>query len=414
MDRMFDTYAALLSPLREHLIQAHPKPKGVSDVAYRQSVRAQALDALRGLLPAGALSNVGIYGSGQSYELLVMRMRAHRLPEVRAYAELIVDELRKVIPSFLTRLDRPERGGAWVDYLAGRDPAVRTAIERAGIEGTGIERSGIERSGIERAGIEGPLSGGGPSGAAHPADLGAYVDLVDFDPAGEDKVLAAIVYPLVQESERNVGSIVAALGPNEREEILSAYVGDRRNRRHRPGRAFERTSYRFDIVSDYGAFRDLQRHRMLTIDWQPLGTSLGWSVPHIVREAGLESPFAESLERSGALAGAIADEFPLQATYAVALAYNIRYSMQMSAREAMHVLELRSGPQGHPSYRQVVQAMHRQIDEIACHHAIAKTMKFVDHSGDELGRLEAEQRSVMRQETLTESTLDGTALHGHE
>src|SRR5580693_5952661 len=113
MDRMFDTYGELMPRLAEHLRRSVPKPEGVSDVAYRQSVRARALDALRGLLPAGSLSNVGIYGSGQSYEMLLLRMRTHPLPEARQYAALMLEELRKVVPSFLTRVERPDRGGVW-------------------------------------------------------------------------------------------------------------------------------------------------------------------------------------------------------------------------------------------------------------------------------------------------------------
>ena len=135
--------------------------------------------------------------------------------------------------------------------------------------------------------------------------------------------------------------------PRRSATLLRAYVGERTNRRHRPGRAFERTGYRFDVVTDYGAFRDLQRHRMLTIEWQPLGTTLGYDVPEVVVEAGLTERFVASMERSRQLAEALAPTFPEESAYAVALAYRIRYSMQMNAREAMHLLELRSGPQGH-------------------------------------------------------------------
>jgi len=155
----------------------------------------------------------------------------------------------------------------------------------------------------------------------------------------------------------------------------------------------ECTSYRFDIVADYGAFRDLQRHRMLTVEWQPLGTDLGFDVPELVEAAGLSARFLESLERSKSLHDALAPYFPEQSAYAVALAFNIRFVLQLNAREAMHVLELRSGPQGHPAYRSIAQEMHRLIAEQAGHHAIAETMCFVDHSEAPLGRLEAEQRA---------------------
>jgi hypothetical protein len=183
--------------------------------------------------------------------------------------------------------------------------------------------------------------------------------------------------------------------------LLRAYVGDRSNRRHRPGRAFERTGYRFDVVTDYGAFRDLQRHRMLTIEWQPLGTSLGYDVPDVVEEAGLTDRYVASLERSRDLAEALAPAFPEECSYAVALAYRIRYSMQMNAREAMHLIELRSGPQGHPSYRWVAHEMHRLIAERAGHRLLAEAMSHVDFGAEDLERLESERRAEGKRNSLS-------------
>jgi hypothetical protein len=178
-------------------------------------------------------------------------------------------------------------------------------------------------------------------------------------------------------------------------------VGERSNRRHRPGRAFERTGYRFDVVTDYGAFRDLQRHRMLTIEWQPLGTRLGYDVPEVVEDAGLSDRYVASLERSRQLSEALASAFPVESAYAVALAYRIRYTMQMNAREAMHVLELRSGTQGHPSYRWVAQEMHRLIAEQAGHHLLAEAMRHVDFGADDLERLDAERRAEERRNSMS-------------
>ncbi|MCU1488626.1 MAG: putative thymidylate synthase [Acidimicrobiaceae bacterium] len=384
MDRMFDTYGELLPRLSEHLTRVHPPTGTISPIAYRQSVRARALDALRGLLPAGSLSNVGIYGSGQSYELLLLKMRGHPLPEVRRYAELMVDELRKVIPSFLTRLDRPERGGVWSEYLAGLRQGPAGLVAELWPE-LADQAAGDTVGGS--VGIE-----GSPSGQWS-------VDLVDYDPEGEEKVLTALCYPFVNCSEQELAERVHRLGPDERTALFAAGVGERSNRRHRPGRAFERTAYRFDVVSDYGAFRDLQRHRMLTVEWQGLSTNLGYEIPGLVAEAGLGDAYAASQERSRELHAALVERFPEQATYAVALGFHIRYSLHCSAREAMHITELRSTPQGHPAYRAIVQEMHRQIAEVAGHQAIAAAMRFVDHSDAGLGRLESEERAAQRRLT---------------
>jgi thymidylate synthase ThyX len=378
MDRMFDTYGELLEEAQAWLAVRHPRRQGDSDFIHRQAVRAKALDALRGLLPAGSLSNVGIYGTGQSYEMLLLRMRSHPLPEARQYADMMLEELRKVIPSFLQRVDRPDRGGAWSEYFR------RTREETDRLVGDLFPD--LVASADESA--DGPW--GRPS-----------VDLVDFDPEGEEKVIAAICAPLTNRSEEEVLARVHLLGAEERRALLAAYVGDRANRRHRPGRAFERTGYRFDVVTDYGAFRDLQRHRMLTIEWQPLGTSLGYDVPEVVQEAGLEDRYVASLERSRELCDVLDVRFPVESAYAVALAYRIRYSMQMNAREAMHLLELRSGPQGHPSYRWVAQEMHRQIADRAGHHHLAEAMSHVEYGSEDLERLDAERRAEGRRNSMS-------------
>ncbi|MGD0313481.1 MAG: FAD-dependent thymidylate synthase [Acidimicrobiales bacterium] len=380
MDRMFDTYGELLKEAQEWLAARHPRRAGDSDFVHRQAVRAKALDALRGLLPAASLSNVGIYGTGQSYEMLLLRMRTHPLPEARTYADLILEELRKVIPSFLERVDRPDRGGAWSAYLD------RTRQQTAAL----VEELFPDLV----APAEHPV--GGPSGQPS-------VTLLDFDPEGEDKVIAAICAPLTDRPEAEVIERVRRLGAEEKRTVLRAYVGDRDNRRHRPGRAFERTGYRFDVVTDYGAFRDLQRHRMLTIEWQPLGTTLGYDIPEVVEEAGLADRYVLSLERSRQLADDLAPAFPVEAAYAVALAYRVRYSMQMNAREAMHLLELRSGPQGHASYRWVAQEMHRLIAGQAGHRLLAESMSHVDFDSPELERLESERRAEAKRNSLSAS-----------
>jgi len=372
MDRMFDTYGELFPKVQAWLTARYPRHPDDSDFVYRQAIKAKALDALRGLLPAASLSNIGIYGSGQSYELLLLRMRASPLPEARSYAEMMLTELRKVIPSFLQRVDRPDRGGAWTEYLATLEDQTARVLERLW-----------------------PDAVPGRTGTTMIGDV-PEVELVDFDPEGEDKVLAAVCFAQSTMSEDEALRRVRRLGADERQALLSAYVGDRKNRRHRPGRALERTDYRFEVITDYGAFRDLQRHRILSIEWQPLSTSLGFDMGSTVEEAGVDDAFRESMARSRDLHDALAGSFPTQAAYAVALAFRIRYVMQMNAREAMHLVELRSGPQGHPVYRRVAQQMHHAIAEVAGHHAIAAAMVHADHGASDLERLESERRAASR------------------
>ena len=372
MDRMFDAYSSLIPQLTEFFRESVPKDPNDSDFAYRSAIKARALDAIRGMLPAASLSNVGIYGTGQAYEALLLRMRAHPLPEARAYADLMLTELRKVVPSFLKRVDLPERGVRTSAYMADTRESIEALTEQ----------------------IFGDEVGG-------PVD-DDVVDLVDFDPDGEIKMVAAMLYPHSSLSERAIEARVRNMTVEERVEVIRAYVGTRGNRRQRPGRAFERTDYRFDVLSDYGAFRDLQRHRMLTIDWQPLSPRHGFVRPPAVDAAGLVGEFDAVMDRSAALHDLLYDDFPDQASYAVSLAYRVRYSMQFNAREAIHMLELRTSPQGHEAYRRVCQRMHTAIGEVAGHKAVAEAMTFVDHSGEPaLGRLDAERRAEEKRQGRT-------------
>jgi thymidylate synthase ThyX len=374
MDRMFDAYAETVPVLQQWFQARYPKDPGDSDFIYRQSIKAKAFDAARGILPASAQSNVGIYGTGQAYEQLLLRMRAHPLPESRAYADMMLAELRKVIPSFLVRVDRADRGGAWSAYLE-------------------TNRKAMEHVASELLAAEEGLGG---------AEDGPVVTLVDHDPDGEDKVVAAMLYPYSHLSEEAILRQVERMSVDDKLAVVRAYAGERTNRRHKPGRALERTMYRFDVLSDYGAFRDLQRHRMLTIEWQSLSPRHGYSLPEAVVEAGVGHVFEEAMDRSAALHDAIEASFgPAQAGYAVALAYRIRYVMELNARSAMHLIELRSGPQGHPEYRRVAQDMHRLIRDQAGHHAIAELMSFVDYGTYDLERLDAERRAEARRASRT-------------
>jgi len=366
MDRLFDAYAELVPIMADFFRDQFPKDVGDSDFVYRQAIRAKAFDSVRGVLPAASISNVGIYGTGQGYEALLLRMRSHPLPEARAYADMMLTELRKVIPSFLRRVDLPDRGDVWRDYFDDRETAMAAIAERLL----------------------------GPDVEPEPA---AEVTLVDFDPDAEVKTVASMLYAYTDLPERQLEDRVRAMSVDDRLAVIRAYEGDRKNRRHKPGRALERSSYRFDVLADYGAFRDLQRHRMLTLEWQRLTPRHGYVRPEAVDAAGQTAAFDDTMARSAALHDALAEDFPEQASYAVALAYKVRFYLHLNARSAMHVLELRSTPQGHPAYRRVAQEMHRLIAEEAGHRALAESMRFVDHSEEPaLERLDAERAADAR------------------
>jgi thymidylate synthase ThyX len=358
LDTVFEAYGRMYPELDAFFRERFPQGEGDSDFVYKQSIMAKTCDTLRLILPAATRSNLGIYATGQSYEQLLMRLRAHPLAEMRAYADLMLTELRKVIPAFLKRVDVEDRGVAWSRYWEQTRVDVDEATEKA-LAGTNAE----------------PRS---------------EVTLVDWDPDGELKVAAAVMYASSDLPDDQLLARARAMTPSEVAHLLEASVGPRTNRRHKPGRAWERTQYRFDVLCDFGAFRDLQRHRPLTIEWQELSTSHGAETPAEIVDAGLGADWNRALEASADTHAELKrGGFEGAAQYAVAMAYRIRFVMQMTAREAMHLSELRSQPQGHPTYRRVAQTMHRLIDEVAGHHAIAGAFRFLDQSEVDLERLEA-------------------------
>ena len=364
MEELFGIYSRSLVQVTEWAAERWPRGEE-PEAAWQRSIKAKALDLLRGLLPASTLSHVGIFATGQAYEQLLLRMLASPLPEARQVGSMVLEELTKVMPSFVARVERPDRGGEWISYLEGR----REAAERW------VSRMGLDRSARD--------------------EMAPSVELVDVEGSEED-LIAASLFESAGAPEREILDRVRSLPPDEQAEIIADLVGERANRRHRPGRGWEAVRYRFEIVSDYGGFRDLQRHRMLTCQWQRLSPDLGAGIPDELREAGVGDDYERALEISQAeyerLAAAGLRE---AAPYALCLGYRIRYLLDLNAREAMHLIELRSGREGHPTYRAVAQAMHERIASV--HPAIAGAMTHIDSSTEpRLERIMSEIRTHRR------------------
>ena len=331
MDCLFDAYAQALPIVRAWVDETYPRADGESDAARRRAVNAKAYDLLRGLLPAASLSHMGIYATGQAYEQLILHLLGHPLPEARHYggADPRRDQGRD---AELRRARRAPRARRRVGRLPRAAPRGRRALGRPARPRPRRERRGP------------------------PVGRLLHVD------GDEEQLLAALLFEAAGVSEERTRAEVVRLSEDDRAQLLADLVGERANRRHRPGRGFEALRYRFEIVSDYGAFRDLQRHRMLTVQWQGLTPDLGAGVPEEVVEAGAGDLYTRALERSEEeyqrlAAAGLRDAAP----YALCLGFRIRYVLDLNAREAMHTIELRSGREGHPSYRAVAHEMHAQI-----------------------------------------------------
>ncbi len=368
---LLGTYAEQIGPMSDFVMKQWPidefelfggkKYSGLSDEAERErarkaydaAVKAKALDVLRYYMPASTLTNVGITANGRAFEYLISKLLSDELEEVRCIGKMIHEELSKVIPSLVKRA-KPS------DYYASTRKGMFSIAES--------------------------------TFAAAAAEKMSTVALIDYDDNAEEKVIAAALYGFCSLPMSQIRETVKQMPANERLKVLEEYVGKRANRREKPMRAAEATHYAFDILSDYGAYRDLQRHRMLTQIAQPLTIANGYDVPPEIEEAGFGRRFRECMEAAAAFYRKLYPKFPHEAQYVVPFAYRIRYLFVLNLREAFHLIELRSVPQGHSSYRRVAQEMFRQIKKV--HPALAGYMRYVNlEERDSLGRLNSELRT---------------------
>jgi thymidylate synthase ThyX len=389
MDFIFDTYTQAVDPLTEFFRKRKPmeeaeytirnptSPEKYSAmntevlqkqfrITYNADLKTKACDILRGLLPASTLTNVGLYGNGRFYQGLLTRLYSHQLPECNRRASDAHDELNKVIPKFVKRAKRD-------DYQVQREQSMRLFADQL-LQGIAAEKES-----------ECTLL---PAAASSQELL--------------DRTLALCLYPYSSHPLRQLISIVRQLSYDKRRELLVTYTGNRTQRRNRPGRAFE-AGYplTFDIQADFGAYRDLQRHRMLTQERQLLQPGLGYTIEDELREVGLYEKAERCFETSAELYDRMHRELgPVLAQYAVLFGYNIRWTMGMNFREAMHMIELRTTPQGHPSYRHVCQKMMKAIQE--SYPEMAETICFADFKEYYWARGDSEARQRRKEREIDE------------
>lgn len=387
MRHLFETYAAQIEPMIAFVRDSlpidtvewkHPQtgdPLTYTDAqqdetlrrwaegAYRSTVRAHACDILRSYLPAATLTNVGLFGVGQAFEHLLNKLYSLDLAEAQDIAKPMHKALEALIPSFVKRA-RPN------EYL------MQTAADTRALSQTLLDGQSVQST--------------------------EAVSLVDYDRDAEDRILATILYPNVRLPLGQVRSLVKNLPAERRTQVFDTYIGQRRHRRDRPGRALEHAYYTFDIIGNLGIYRDLQRHRILTQERQDFTTAHGYDMPPEIEQAGFQASFMESMERAAAVYERIFADFPVEAQYVVPFAYRVRWYMKLNLREAIHMGELRTLPQGHPDYRVIVQEMWRLIGEV--HPTLARSATFLDWQTYRLGRLQSEMRTEYKKSRLTPAT----------
>jgi len=338
-----------------------------ANMIYKGSTKAKALDILRGLLPASTLTNVGITGNGRAFEYLLTILASSELKEEQNLASKIKKELDTTIKSFVRRAD-DKYGKAFQNYL--------NDIKN---KSKSITKKEIKPK---------------PS-------TGVMTNLVDYEleKTAIDKIITSIFYEQSPStSYQNILHQVKKISKEKKIKIINEFVKLRTNRRHRPSRAFENIYYTFDLCNNFGMFRDLHRHRALTLERQLLTTDHGYNIPNEIKILGIEKDFKDSMNKTKETFDKIRKKYPEQGQYVVNFAYNYPYFMKFNLREACHLIELRTVPQGHVDYREVAQQMFKQINKV--HPNLSKIMKFVDLKKYDLERFEAEKRTEEKRKKL--------------
>lgn len=356
---LFDTYSKLIPPLTEHIEKGFPKDPTISKTAYAAALRAKVLDCLRGLLPASALTNMGVFGNGRFYESLLQKLNCHNLAEMQEIGKKSFVELSKVIPSFIRRADPAHKHHqAYARFVETMQQEINQVAERNFPE-------------VNVSGEPG-------------------VRLIDFDSDAPSKIAAALLFSAGEGSLQELQKYCARLPEEEIGRILDAGCSVRENRRHKSPRALEHAFFTFEILADFGAYRDLQRHRILTQERQLLNCRFGYYIPPEILGTDMEAEYREAMDKAKAAHEIISAELPEEAQYVVPMAYNIRWYFHVNLRSLQWLCELRSQAAGHPVYRLIAQEMARQVS-IALP-PLERFFKFVDFDGYELGRLNAEIR----------------------
>lgn len=381
-DFSFDTYVHCIPIVRAYLEEAYPiddfpfrdsrdlteKPFSALDVesdikmaerAYKNAAKSMGFDLLRGLLPASTLTNLGVTGNGRAFEYLISVLKSSQLHEERAIGEDLAKELGPTMGPFVKRA-KEEYGRQLEEYLAELRQASKT-----------------------------------PAFDSAPVTEG-MVRLVSYDKQQDamDMVVAGLLYENSGHAFGNLLDSVKGMPRGQKSDIISRFAGLRKNRRQRPPRAFEMISYVFDMVNNFGMFRDMHRHRILTLQRQLLDTKHGFDMPPDLEEAGCSGEFAECMRRSGEAYDKMAGTDPVLAQYVVNFAYRYQYMMRVNLRELCHLVELRTLPQGHPDYREVARQMYAQVSCV--HPDLSSIIKFANTGEYRMGRIASEKRTLSK------------------
>lgn len=360
MNMLFEKYATSFPKLSKYFQKVYPKEKDQSERAYVSTINAKTCDVLRAYLPAATLTNMGIFGVGQAFEYVITKCLANPLIEIRTLVKEAQSELEKVIPSLVGRATSP-RGKVYQRYVASSERQLEKLAKKLAISPSQVR------------------------------DLnGASVELVEWDGDAENRIVASLLYKYSNASYKTIQDKVSTMDERQKIEIIKKAVWGRQVRQHRLIRAFENTYYKFDIVANLGAYRDLHRHRMQTQERQRFTTELGYDVSTELVSAKADRAYRDAAQTIDKFYRKVKVHMPDQAQYVVMLGHRIRWYQWQNLRELAWEAELRTGPQGHPDYRKVEQEKVKLVEKV--HPTLAAVLKFVDFKEYDLARRDSEKK----------------------
>ncbi|MFH1364120.1 MAG: FAD-dependent thymidylate synthase [Candidatus Aenigmatarchaeota archaeon] len=319
-NHLFDVYVELTPHMFEYMRKKYPKPEEMKDGLYESVTKARACDAIRYLLPASTLTNLGMTVNARNLEHAIRKLLSHPLEEMRDMGTDIKTEVQKVIPVL-----------------------VKYAEYNKYIHDT---NQGMEKHQIQDT-----------------PQNNDVVRLVEYDRDAENKIVSSILYKYSKNPYQQIREKVAGMSQEGKKKVLDDYLKGM-DRHDWPMRELEHTNYTFDILMDYGAFRDVQRHRICTQTNQDVTTDHDYEIPQDLVDAGFKDKFVECMEKARHAFEEIRKEFPKDAQYVVPLAYKKRTLIAWNLRSLCHFIKLRSSKQGHESYRRIARMCYQEVKKV--------------------------------------------------
>jgi len=321
-NNLFDVYGELTPHMIYYMKTKYPKPEDMAEGLYESLTKARACDVIRYLLPTSTLANLGMTMNARCLEHAIRKFMSHPLEELHDIGNDVKSEVQKMIPTLVKYADQNK-------YITETNEEMYETVPQNMPE-------------VSQADV---------------------VTLVQYDKDAENRVIASILYKYSKNPYEQIHEKVLSMSEEEKRKVVNDYM-KRMGNHDWPMRELEHTSYTFDILMDYGAFRDVQRHRICTQTNQDATTDHGYEIPEPLVDAGFKDRFVECMDKARNAFDEIRKEFPKEAQYVVPLAYRKRTLITWNLRALWHFIKLRSGKEGHESYRRIARLCYQEVRKV--------------------------------------------------